>query len=596
MTANQVNNRRNIETARNNRATERETNRSNRAREVETNRSNVARETETARSNRENERLTERGQTLNTTSNIVGSVLKGGASVGGSIIGAANDPSWYNKDAQSVKDVANISFNTPVGKHVPGATVSVADTLEDPPKAMLADLPAQPGFMSVGYVPVIGSGKGVAHDAVNIAARNIYSYVRYANSGASNYEPQDLMIYLLAMDSLYTLFAWGVRAYSALNSADRFSGFFPVDLCHALGMEVGGSSDDWSNNISNLRAFLNAFGIKISAFNVPSNFPYFARHMWMNSNIFKDMNIRRSSYYVLRPEYIYQFDNLGGGLIPVEFCDSIGSETAGVTYAQYVRLCNQTLSLLNAEEDIGIISGDILKAYGIDNMFKIGSMPEQMPLGVVYSPEVLSQIAGSTIVDIDPNHLNIVQNEAGIIGHGQRNTSTGLAQNFGLQTKTMTRTTIINKFIVNMLIDDPKPDDVMVATRLITSLKGIMAANATLTIDECGSEIITSVAIVGLGYPKTGNYAPIISSTAVISYQSSGQPQTEVMSYFAKFDWAPVLYIITLGIDNKSCTVDTTCDYGNVAYVDSTTLANMHYTALLSEFAVPDIGNRKRTR
>lgn len=276
-----------------------EAKRSNKAKERETNRSNLARETETARSNRAQESNVRRGQNIKAATDLIGAA----SGTATKLMGVANDPSWYNKDPQLVKDVASISFNTPIGRDI-GDVVTIAPATGG---AIATPKRVVPGIMSLKYIITPGMTDGSVSDSVNIAARNIYSYVRYANSGASNYEPVDLMMYLLAMDSLYTLYAWGVRAYAIMNYADRYSGYYPTALMNAIGAKYDGAKDDWTPNISNLRSFINQFGVKISAFNVPANFPYFSRHIWMVSNIFKDMDIRRSQVYAFTPAYIYQY-------------------------------------------------------------------------------------------------------------------------------------------------------------------------------------------------------------------------------------------------------------------------------------------------
>lgn len=564
----------------------REDRRANKAKERENERSNKAREAETHRSNKANEKLTGRGQIIRATTDTIGNVAKAAGGIGG-LIGSINDPSWYNKDPQLVKDVANISFNTPIGKPL-GDEITIARTTGENTTE-----PARivPGVMVLRYFITPGMTDGTVSDAVNIAARNIYSYVRYANSGASNYEPVDLMMYLLAMDSLYTLYAWGVRTYAILNYASRYSGYYPNALAHAIGLQLGSSSDDWTTNLSNVRAFINQFGVKISAFNVPANFPYFNRHIWMVSNLFKDMNIRRSQVYAFTPSWIYQYHFVGGGLAPANFTPTPGSEYTGLTFEGYTTICEETLSLLNGNEDIGIMSGDILKAYGEANMFKVDTIPESVELPFVYSEEVLSQIAGAAVIPVEYSTANIAQDGKNRIGVGTISSSTGLLDQEGYyiawaQSLEFTKTSVL----VNMLKDDPTPDDVMVATRLSATYAAESATTCKVT--TYGTEIVNQVDIATFDGSGT---VLIVSAQSNYQATDANDPIKTFYDCAVKFDWAPDFAIFTISSNEFEVQgILHTQDYGNVATIQATTLRNMHYVAVLSEFAVMDVGNKLR--
>lgn len=77
-----------------------------------------------------------------------------------------------------------------------------------------------PGIMTFMYAPSIGVAFSTDSAAINVAAKNIYAYVRFANSGARNYDAPNLMTYLLALDSAYQIYACGVRLYAALIQAN----------------------------------------------------------------------------------------------------------------------------------------------------------------------------------------------------------------------------------------------------------------------------------------------------------------------------------------------------------------------------------------
>lgn len=555
---------------------------------------------ETNRSNREREHLTRRGQNVQALMsglNTVGGALNTGVNIA-KLIGSANDPSWYNKDAQLVKDVAQISFNTPARSVFELGTHLV--TAE--PSAVTVAKGVIPLGTQLLFTPTIGFSVGESSVA-NVAAKNIYSYIRYANSGSANYEPNDLMIYLLAMDSLYTAYAWGIRTYSIITHADRYNGYMPVDLAKLAGCRVDDSSaSDWFTQIANVRAYLNMLRVRIGAFNVPSNFPYFNRHIWMCTNIFRDMNIRRSSYHLFAPRRVYKYtgDTIKY-LQSVDFVTGVGANTIGMTFESYKQLVNSLLDALISDEDIGIIGGDILKAYGEGNMFTLAPIPEEFDVGYTYSEEVLSQIASATITPLMANTVNIGQSAAGLIISGTIGSDGRVdTPGFTVDINNMlggsgTEYVITLGGLVNILKDSPTPDDIMVATRLMVNYSGTQ--RDAIKVVDCGSEIIEKVAI---GYRSPDSSVFYDSPMDGNDYISSSAGSTRYvgmltqLSLLAKLDWAPCLNVWTNVTGSKPSLTYTSRDYGNVAYISENTLANMHYVAILSEMAVPDIGTKTR--
>ena len=117
---------------------------------------------------------------------------------------ACNDASWYAANSQLLKDAASLAYSESVGS---GYSVVMNPVTEQDWVTSI------PGVYAIHTAPAIGVSKDNA-SAINIAARNIYSYVRHANAGHSNYDSPDLMIYLMAMDSLYSVLSFMARCIS----------------------------------------------------------------------------------------------------------------------------------------------------------------------------------------------------------------------------------------------------------------------------------------------------------------------------------------------------------------------------------------------
>lgn len=101
-----------------------------------------------------------------------------------------NDSSWYRVDSQVMKDAANLSFATTAGlpynlKDAEGniGTVTAVDTM--------------PGIMTMYTIPTFGPLTDWS-SPFNVAVRDMYSFIRHANSGHSNYDASNLGMYLMA--------------------------------------------------------------------------------------------------------------------------------------------------------------------------------------------------------------------------------------------------------------------------------------------------------------------------------------------------------------------------------------------------------------
>lgn len=580
MTSNQLKNQSNAIEAKK----AKELERTNRRREEEERRSNLERESENRRHNKRSENIQAVTGALNAASNAVGSAAK--------FAGAANDPSWYNLDKQLVKDVANVSYGTPLGIPIREFSYGVGTNEFSDVKT------AVPGAMVLRYIPTVGPVLLQEGAAANVAAKNIYAYVRHANSGSTNYEATDLFMYLLSMDSMYSLLAWMMRSYSLALTAKSENRYYPTAILQGLGWNV----DDLLGNLSQFRALINVCVSKVGIFNVPANFPYFNRHIWMNMNIFKDQGIKKSQEYLFTPEVVYYYDEsvTPGKLTPVQMSMPGGTLTVNDVRTTINTLIGKAI----ASEDFGIMSGDIYKAYG-DNLFKISEIEENFHIESTYSMEVLSQINNAVMVGpIGGNLLStaIHQTTTGLIYQGTSDTDLGIKIRVYTNVAPDYPYLAERNALINMYKDDISPDDTMVATRLISASEYVISAASTegnVNVDKvvrvCGSEVITQGVIIKL---TTGLQQGVGTFTKISSsFGGSPADMMDVINQITAFDWAPrVNYIYITGSTGSFdiTSFASTFDYANYVDVNVEVMDAMHQVAILSEFAVPLLGNRAR--
>lgn len=366
------------------------------------------------------------------------------------IVHVGNDPSWYFKDPKILSDVASFSFNKPLGTNLNVPVYNSGNSTS-------GYLATVPGVMSIH----IGLSSGVSTDAqspINLAATNVYAFVRYKNSGAANYDAPDLMLYLIAMDSVYACWNWMKRLYGLASTYSQRNKYEPRALVAANGVDY----DDLIANLADFRAYLNMAANRISAFCVPATMTYNVRHSWLFSNVFKDGDTGKAQEYMYVPSYFYTYDETSspqGGFLDLKpILVAFNPESASQTYykvSDLENILNTMINNLQYSEDAGIMSGDILKAYGPSNLFTLSTFDADYRVDPAYSKEVLSQIENARPVfmtSTDYTSMKIVQNpDTNFINHTP--IVSGKNGNYHGQ-------------YLNFHWENPTPEDVVRATRL----------------------------------------------------------------------------------------------------------------------------------
>lgn len=494
---------------------------------------------------------------------------------------ADNDPSWYAENEQLLKDAASLSFPYAIG--TPFYTDEDASIFSNAYELSKGT----PGIMALKY----RSCPGVATNGVspiNIAAKNLYSFVRHANSGHANYDSPDLMLYFLAMDSVYSWYAELVRLYGVARTYSVRNKYMPVSYMEALGF----NAEDILANMANLRYFINLTCVKINALAVPSNSSYLARHIWMNSHLFADAPGTRFQAYAYVPEGHYVYNETGsprGGYL------KFTAKPAKMTYSQVVEYTNNMLQPIITSEDMGIMSGDILKAFG-DNIVVVHPITEDYTIGPEYTEEVLMQIHNTRLVgavlaepDItqDPNNGDILYRP--VLGYNP-----------------------LDKIplMFDMNKEFPEPGEIMVATRNMAVTEG-NAEPAGNYLLYAGSDFCTKADIY---YYFTQGGQNALKSTSLKSCESwrlnvqgtKYQTPTEwlkladdlaIFSTISHFDYHP-FFTFVMNISNADPSVDQSVEYTlgitgdtcNATVISRETLRKLHETAIMSQFNVPGMG------
>lgn len=160
---------------------------------------------------------------------------------------------------------------------------------------------------------------------------------------------------------------------------------------------------------------------------------------------------------------------------------SLTTETTGLTVEAYLNILDQMVNpiLTNYDEDFGIISGDIMKAYDANSLYKLPAVPEEFAIAPEYSEEVLSQIQNTTLLGNyihDFNYRQVVSPTAPNAGALIHSPALDISMDIRIGPTTSVGSAVTinsDNFVsaaqsrlITLNLNSPEPGDTMVATRL----------------------------------------------------------------------------------------------------------------------------------
>lgn len=504
-----------------------------------------------------------------------------------------NDASWYAKNDQMLKDAASFSYNSPIGDRIGvNFITSALDQIQEYTANYV------PGVCAFHIAPTIGKSIDSTSPA-NMAAQNIYSFVRYMNSGAKNYDQADLMLYLLAMDSVYSAWNWIKRIYGYISIYSQYSRYMPDALAVADNVDY----NDIKQHLSDLRYSLNQWAAQITSFCVPATMTYFVRHSWMYSNVYKDSDTLKAQMYLFTPTYFWKYDETGseygGQLVPVTInSHATTSAPDPWTYEGLVELMRSLIDAVSYSEDIGVMSGDILKAYGDSKLFKLSKVEPDYTVIPIYNEEVLNQMHNSTIIDFAVQADNGQQTYPSATVTQDPNSGYLI-----FNPVTSASYVALTNHVINMPWNDVTPANTMVATRLTAGFvwnQSTPTGYALYGSGIYGTECVTERNIVYVaenGQTGVRSFQRFFDSDNVVPIDTYNVALVEInhLCLITQFDWHPLLHMFK--VESSGSGRPTRVDYrgiigdmNNYTVISNEDLERLHKTAIMSEFDIPQLG------
>lgn len=516
-------------------------------------------------------------------SNKRGSNKRGNATsrtIDNSDIGTHNDVSWYIGHSSLAMDAGSIPYGIPLGRPINRDIVKAQSITAEIDNRMWNI----PGIMRITVAPTFGVSTSYS-SPINRAAQMVYAFVRHVNAGHANYDPNDLIMYIGAMSSVYSYITWLDRLYGTFQVYAQMNSYMPKDLIEAMCVDF----DDLQVHMMDLKYYIDQLTVRASAFCVPGDLAVFKRMAFMYEGIYTDGASSKCGLYFYNPSFFYQYDETEteGGILKVK---PFFNEANLADFNDLVAYGNQLLDAVAGSEDVGIMSGDILKAYGQSGLVKLATVPFGYTVVPVFSEEVLEQMHNAKCLPLTPDFTNQVvagnwnvKQHAGIGGYID---STPIS---GIFTSTYLRQWAYSydKQLISAKSDPVSAETTILNTRL--TIHGTYEAdgngNLFYLVSSCGSEIVTAIDVFR-HQMSTGTL--LRRNLAGTAPAGSFLETMDAAALLIHFKYCPEITLRGNNADAFSLT--SVMDVDNYTVVDSEELRNIHESAWLSMLRVPTMG------
>lgn len=330
--------------------------------------------------------------------------------------GYSNDPKWYATDEALLRDSASYPFSWATGPIIKQLPVDLS-RWSNRPEVLAGELAlsntSAGGLASIYLLPTVGCS--VDKDSpINVASFSLFSFVRHANSGNSNYDAVDLMQYILAMSSVYSYINFCQRLYGLAFDFSQRNSYMPEVFFAAVGIDY----HSIRSNLANFRLGLNILINQAASFAVPNTLPLLVRQSFVYTGLYTEGSSIKDQMYMYNPAGFWCFDydtDMAGVCRVLPFYCKVASdlkdpskyytsgtiqigENAGLRDFQFLLDYGTYLmrNLVN-NQDFKIMSGDITKAFG-NNTISLASVPEVYQVMPEFNIGVLEQMANATVM------------------------------------------------------------------------------------------------------------------------------------------------------------------------------------------------------
>lgn len=494
-------------------------------------------------------------------------------------VSKSNPFDWYNRFPEYIKSTANLSFGYPVGQKVMRGASSVIHNANQ----------SIVGLMKLSFTPTIGLSED-KNSPINRAAIRYYVYLRHAQKASAKYDSQDMMMGLTALDSLYMFHSTIKRIYGITQLYTPVNKYYPRAILQSMNVDTSILDDP-----TQLWGYVNQFAISLGSYTAPKDMQLYARHQWMCEGLYTDSVTNRAQTYYFMPEMFWYYDNTvstGSQLTPVKWQNQAGNNDP-LMLEDIKAIGKKLINGILADEDIGNICGDIFNAVGEEGCVRLAEIPADYKIYPAYDEVVLTQIQNSVAVGaLDATTLKITQDpsvNSGAILCSIKPASTGTRYNLALAP------------VLNLRKDNPTPEDVVEATRMMCCANP-RNYSGTGVVPEFyyAADIINYYHPYMLYWNTTDgtesytDYTFSFTSSLLFGSTAASNPNyVAIPALLATFDWNPIVRVF---FTNNASTnpVITYCgaigDIDNIAVLSPTDLRDIHEACMISLFDTKQMG------
>nr|AVX53421.1 putative capsid [Marmot picobirnavirus] len=507
--------------------------------------------------------------------------------------GKENDPSWYFVNRQLSEDALKIPFGYQAGRIVDPDNPKQYTFNND--NTQYTQNTSVPGILRL-YTHICPGYADESNTALNNAAYGVFSYVRKNLSTTASYAPADVMMYILGVDSIFTLYSHLMRIFGTVNCYSNLNYFTPDALLHAYGLSNQGILQ-LKTSVSNYRARFNQLILKASTIYMPVSFSIIDRHTWLFSNVFSDRESIKAQLYVHVPSVYYQINetavDTGTAMQPVD-------GTVIDTVPALLGLFDTLITQYRDSDSMAKIGADMRRAFEDRSPWKLSYCDELFTIAPTYSAEVLNQIhntvvTGPVVKSLSPTGPSY---------------SDWITQNVDSNSIryvpwiNLGKTADINPDEYPILMDgflninnpNPSSQEIAVASRGLVLGTAVTAGDEThVFIDTVASDFVESATFIGYAYTDTDNVRSYndISLPAYGYNASIDSGSYAYLACWSAFDWAPqIVWVSSVEIEpgEPIIRVYRMWEVDNPAVLDHNTLKLINDNFMMSMWSVPELG------
>jgi hypothetical protein len=461
----------------------------------------------------------------------------------------------------------------------------------------------------VGYFQTIPQKEGQPSQAYKDAINAIYIKLRGSNSGAFNYNAQDVAAYIECVRGIRALHKNLVRDLKLINNLDPYIAQTPKGVLKTAGY-TDSSIDDMYQNSADYCVQLNQLARAIEIrFPIPPNLSVIDRTDYIATAILDEGKGPKSSLYILTLDAITVVHNASTDLDSMSLRDKGSLEQ---TFASRLVSLRNAIDLMDlytnatyGPNTFSKIAGDMIRAYGESAFFHLEDSVLGVKAAVTHDDYLLNQIQNANLANVVTAYEFLDQhglhntNPAFEFYHevlGARISATGVVKPSRLPGyKASHDAATCKEFVINRSAANVSLLEAVSLTRgnftYVTTDDFSNSTDPTLDIDECGTDIISSFCY---SFFNSNNTIGLIATP--FAGQTAGALSVAIpLTMWSQVDYSPLWFVASEG---TTPTVDyfPMIDLDTYAFATLPQFKQFNDAAVLSLYKTVGIENQANFR